>query len=101
MLTTVSLRLATSADRPQLDRLAMIDSTRPLDGPVLVAESGGSLRAARSLSDGRTIADPFVPTADLLILLAARALLLRGAPSQRSRGPSGLRRLLHARLAQR
>lgn len=101
MLTTVSLRLATAADRPELDRLAVIDSARPLVGTVLVAEAGGSLRAARSLHDGRTIADPFAPTADLVVLLAARAALLRGAPSQRSRGPSGLRRLLHARVAQR
>jgi hypothetical protein len=101
MMTTVSLRLATSADRPQLDLLAALDSARPLDGAVLVAEADGSLRAARSLRDGRTIADPFAPAADLVVLLAARAALLRGAPSQRSRGPSGLHRLLQERLAPR
>jgi hypothetical protein len=101
MMTTVSLRLATAADRPALDLLATLDSAQPLDGSVLVAEAGGSVRAARSLRDGRTIANPFAPTADLIVLLAARAALLRGAPSQRSRGPGGLRRLLQARAAQR
>jgi hypothetical protein len=101
MMTTVSLRLATAPDRPALDLLATLDSAQSLDGSVLVAEAGGSVRAARSLRDGRTIANPFAPTADLVVLLAARAALLRGAPSQRSRGPGGLRRLLQARPAQR
>ena len=73
MMTTVSLPLATSADRPQLDLLAALDSARPLDGAVLVAETGGLLRAARSLRDGRTIADPFAPTADLVLPALPRA----------------------------
>jgi hypothetical protein len=101
MFSPVSLRLATEADRLELERLAVLDGAQPLDGTILVADVGGSLRAARSLHDGRTIADPFAPTADLLVLLAARAALLRGASSHRSRGPSGLRRLLQARLVSR
>src|SRR4051794_39270551 len=43
---TVVIRVATAADRDDLRRLAALDSARPLDGTVLVAESDGQIRAA-------------------------------------------------------
>ena len=96
-MTSISLRLARPADRPALERLAALDSAPALRGPVLVAETGGALRAALSLGEDRAVADPFAPTAELVELLRTRAALLRGAPAGRSRGPSTLRRLAHAR----
>jgi len=78
------------ADARVLARLAALDSARVPAGPLLVAEVAGELRAAISLADGRTIADPFQRTASLVALLAMRAGQLRADP------PGG-RRLL-ARL---
>jgi hypothetical protein len=73
MTTSLVLRPATSADASELERLAALDSARPLDGDVLLAYAGGELRAALSVSSGRHVADPFWPTADLVELLEAAA----------------------------
>jgi hypothetical protein len=67
-----AVRRATEADAVALEQLAGLDSQRPLSGPVLVAEIGGSPAAAISLTDGRVIADPFQHTA-----LARRRLRMR------------------------
>lgn len=91
---TVTIRRAGSSDGVALKLLAMLDSARPLGGPVLVAESAGLVLAAISLKDGRTVADPFFPTADLVALLRARAARIETphAPRRRLR----TRRLLQA-----
>jgi hypothetical protein len=49
----------------------------------LLAEVGGEVRAALSLSDGVVVADPFHPTAALAVLLRtyARQTDLRAAAS--------------------
>jgi hypothetical protein len=70
---TVTIRPAGPSDAAGLDRLAALDSSMPLRGAILVAESGGRVAAALSLRSGRVISDPFVPTADLVALLRARA----------------------------
>ena len=70
---TVTIRRAGSQDGVALKLLAMLDSARPLAGPVLVAESAGLVLAAISLKDGRVVADPFFPTTDLVALLRSRA----------------------------
>ena len=67
------LRPATSVDSADLDRLAALDSARPLDGDVLLAHAGGEVRAALSLDSGRVVADPFWPSAELVDLLRAAA----------------------------
>jgi hypothetical protein len=69
----VLVRRATDDDVAALDRLAALDSRRPLTGTCLVAEVGGVLWAARSLTTGEIAADPFRPTADLVALLHERA----------------------------
>ena len=71
MTSSLVLRPATSADNRELERLAALDSARPLDGEVLLAYAGGELRAALSVDSGRSVADPFWPTADLVELLEA------------------------------
>jgi hypothetical protein len=69
----IAIRLATGADTAALVRLAALDSAEVPSGRVLVAFVGGSLVAARSLSDGASVADPFRATADVRDLLALRA----------------------------
>ena len=73
MTSSLVLRPATSADTAELERLAALDSARPLDGDVLLAYAGGELRAALSVDSGRSVADPFWPSADLVELLEAAA----------------------------
>lgn len=72
--TAYTIRIATADDEPALRRLADIDSQDPLKAyPVLLGEIDGKPQAAVSLADGRAIANPFVPTANLLAHLRMRA----------------------------
>ncbi len=75
----VTLRFAFPDDAPALARLVELDGSSRLAAPVLVAEAGGALRAALSLSDGAVISDPFHPTGALIELLRARARQLAAA----------------------
>jgi hypothetical protein len=75
---TLTIRPASAADALALSRLAALDSAEVPAAPVLVAEVGGRLRAAVSLWDGRSIADPFHPTADVLALMRAHIARARG-----------------------
>ena len=87
------IRLARDTDAAAVERLAALDGARRTPaGTVLVAELDGQLRAALALGDGSVVADPFVPTADLVALLRTRADLLRGARRARLRGPGLPRR---------
>ena len=74
-MTTASLvlRPATSADAADLERLAALDSSRPLAGEVMLAHVDGDVRAALSLETGRVVADPFYPSLELVPLLRAAA----------------------------
>ena len=90
------IRMARGTDAEMLDQLAQLDDQRPLTGDVLVAEIDGRILAARSLRTDRTIADPFHRTAGLVALLAVRAELVRGAPTQMVRGPNFIERSRHA-----
>jgi hypothetical protein len=73
MTSPLVLRPATSADTADLERLAALDSARPLEGEVLLAYASGEVRAALSVDTGRAVADPFWPSADLVELLQAAA----------------------------
>jgi hypothetical protein len=90
LLSSLSLRWAGAADDALLRRLAQLDSTRPLQQPVLLAEREGVALAALSAADGRVAADPFEPTAEAVALLRLRAAQV-GTRLRASR--SGLRRL--------
>jgi hypothetical protein len=92
---SVTVRIASPADGEALQRLAQRDGNRVPCGALLVAEVDGIPLAARSLSDGKTIADPFVHSHHLAELLALRATHLRGdgdRPPPRTFG--GMRRLV-------
>ena len=67
---TIVIRAARGSDGPLLERLAELDSQRPLSGEVLVGERGGELVAAFAPGSGRAIADPFRSTQDVVALLA-------------------------------
>jgi hypothetical protein len=77
-MTTSSLtvRQARPAE-PAVELLAQLDSVKPLTGLVLVAEAEGTPFAAISVDDGRTAADPFLPTADAVAVLRMRAAQLQ------------------------
>ena len=69
MAPEITIRQASSDDAFALRRLAALDDRAALHGNVLVAEYGGEIRAALSLQDGRTVANPFAPTAKLVEIL--------------------------------
>jgi hypothetical protein len=97
-MQNVIVRSSRPADESGLARLAALDSAHPLRGPALVAESGSRLLAAVPLGSGRAIADPFVPTAELVELLELRKEQLEGTQAGDASGPRSWRaRLLHAR----
>ena len=73
----LTIRRAAPADAPALARLAVLDSAQDLTGDVIVAEVAGELLAARSLTDGRVLRDPFRATSEAAALLALRAAYLR------------------------
>ena len=69
MAPEIKIRQATSADAFALRRLAALDDVKALRGEVLLAEQAGEIRAALSLDEDRSIANPFAPTADLVEIL--------------------------------
>ena len=74
MTSPITIRPSNHADERQLRELAELDSAPPIRGPVLIAEVDERPVAAISLDGRREIADPFVPTRELVELLrAARA----------------------------
>ena len=91
--TAVVLRAATSADARRLDRLAQLDTSPLPPGPHLVAERAGRVDAAISMRTGELVANPFVRTAELCVLLRLHAATARAAQPARRR-----RRLLRPRL---
>lgn len=73
------IRRSSPADHGSLHRLALLDSAPEPHGPMLVAEREGLLVAAVPLAGGRSIADPFVPSGDIVGLLELRRSQLRPA----------------------
>jgi len=70
----LTVRPARFEDHDALERLAALDSARPLGGgQVLVAEVAGRIVAAMSLHDGRAVADPFESSADAVDILRVHA----------------------------
>jgi hypothetical protein len=70
--STIALRTATERDAAILDELSALDSAPRLHAPAVVALVDGRPVAAASLRDASVVADPFVPTADVVELLQAR-----------------------------
>jgi hypothetical protein len=99
----IIIRRATADDEPALAELAALDSAAMPARAVLLAESGGQLRAALSLADGAAIADPLRPTAgilELLITWAAQDARGRSALWRRRRRVRSRTRVLRSGRAQ-
>jgi hypothetical protein len=73
------IRSAAADDQARLRNLALLDSATLAEGPMLVAEQRGVLVAAVPLRGGRPIADPFVPSANIVSILELRRNQLRAA----------------------
>ena len=72
--TQLMIRPAYGDDYASLARLAALDSAETVPPrPLLIAEVDGIVRAALSLADQSSIADPFYPSASLVALLSAHA----------------------------
>jgi hypothetical protein len=89
-----TIRQARETDVNALHRLAELDSEpRPLTGRIIVGEVKGEIAAAIAVDDGRLIADPFRPTAQLAAHLRRRRSAMRAVdhqPSLRERMLTGL-----------
>lgn len=83
--STIALRTATDRDAIILEKLAALDSAPPLHAPAVVALVDGRPVAAASLSDASVVADPFMPTADVVELLQARVAASRPRRVRRPR----------------
>jgi hypothetical protein len=93
----IEIRMLGAGDGAALARLAELDTADPPTTPVLGGILDGRLVAARSLATGQSIADPFLPTAEIRSLLANKA---RQVPRGRGRGPlSRLRRWIGRGIA--
>jgi hypothetical protein len=78
----LTIRRATSEDTLAVRRLAVLDSSFPPTGDVLLAEMGDELWAALSVDTGSAVADPFRPSRDVLDLLRFRAERLSAGSHQ-------------------
>src|SRR5688572_16889412 len=82
--SSVLIRAARGSDGAQLERLAQLDSAEIPAGALLVAESDGRLVAAIASATGEAIADPFLPTADVVALLELRTAGAQARSPRRS-----------------
>lgn len=94
----VVIRLARPDDQFSLQALAELDSKEVPGGATLIAEQRGRPVAALSMANGEAIADPFVPTREILELLRLRASQLR--PRLAPHGFSARRRSMRRRPIQ-
>jgi hypothetical protein len=91
---SVLIRAARGSDGADLERIAQLDSAHVPAGSLLVAEADGRIVAAIATATGEAIADPFLPTADMLALLRLRA---GGARPRGRHTPTGRRSLARRR----
>jgi hypothetical protein len=74
-----TVRVAEPGDYPHIERIAALDSARVPHGNLLVGEVGGAIQAVLPIGGGRSIANPFVRTLELVHMLELRAEQLRAA----------------------
>ena len=81
----VTIRRTTPDDWAGLVRLAQLEGRAVPAGPALVAEVDDRILAAQWTSDDVTLANPFLPTGELVSLLDARARHLGERPRRVTR----------------
>jgi hypothetical protein len=82
----LAIRPATAADAGALIRLSALDSRPVPHGDVLLAIVDGEPVAAVEVQTGAVVADPFMPTADLVDPLHLRASRLQAPAAAQRRG---------------
>jgi hypothetical protein len=82
---SIAIRFAEPDDTRRIDTLAALDSARPLDGDVLLAEVDDEAVAAIDVHNGRAVANPWKPTAEAVGLLQLRREQLRAGTARRRR----------------
>src|SRR4051794_25467885 len=88
MNEAVLMRRASAEDTARIRTLARLDDKRMPAGPFLAAEIGGGIVAARSLTTGTVVADPFRLTSDIVAMLRLRASQVSERGERRSRRES-------------
>jgi hypothetical protein len=71
--TQVTIRTLSEDDRESVARLAQLDSSPAPEGRLLGAVVDGRLVAALSLTNGESIANPFIPSEGVRSMLRLRA----------------------------
>lgn len=92
-MSEITIGMLEEAHAEELRAVAERDSSDVPAGMVIGARVDGRLVAARSVTHGDAIADPFVQTAEVQKLLAQRATQIRGSKAH------GLRHALRFRAA--
>lgn len=87
MSEPIMIRHSTSGDRAGVEELAELDGRPAPAGETLLAVVDGKLWAAVGVDDGAAVADPFLPSADVVWLLQIRAEQERAAREHAS--PTG------------
>ena len=82
---TLTIRQAGPADAAALEQLAALDSSRPLQSPVIVGEVGDELWAAVSMHDFSVVSDPFRPSGELAFMVVERARQIERTERRRQR----------------
>src|SRR3954454_6211175 len=82
---TIAIRPAYGDEAEIVRDIALLDSTRPLTGPTLLAVVDGWPVAAGSLTEDRVVANPMVETAEAVDLLRERMGHLRRVEQPRRR----------------
>jgi hypothetical protein len=82
----IVIREARPADADALARLALLDDAQTPDGRMIVAIVDGQMIAAAG-SDGLVIADPFMPTEAIAMLLEVRARQVQEVEARARRTP--------------
>jgi hypothetical protein len=95
----VTVRFDATADGRDVARIAELDSSEPPRSPLLIGERDGHIVAALSLRDGQVVANPYLPTADVVALLTLRARQLRADRGAGERGRPGWIAMLRLRRA--
>jgi hypothetical protein len=90
---SIVIRPARPTDEGAVRLVAQRDSRVAPEGELLIADVGGEVRAAISLTTGEVVADPFQRTEELVRVLALRRAQLR---HENRRPERGLRRLRFA-----
>jgi hypothetical protein len=80
---TMELRLARAEEAQIVSRLAALDDAPELEGQALIALIDGVAVAALSLRDQRVVANPFVATGDVVMLLRLRGEHVLGLKPER------------------